>query len=166
MASVAISSFDNIPNIISLAGADPDYGRVAGGQLFVEGATQSELDAAYAVYESDRETYECIPAREKKIELISREANFYATKRYSEARRDSLLMLYVEASTQGLNNRLAYLQQLFDWANTIMAYVITCKSQLNLLLSSADIAAFTWDFTAFDLTDPNVTVEDALAIGD
>ena len=75
-------------------------------------------------------------------------------------------MLYVEASTQGLNNRLAYLQQLFDWANTIMAYVITCKSQLNLLLSSADIAAFTWDFTAFDLTDPNVTVEDALAIGD
>ena len=139
---------------------------MAGEQLFVEGATQSELDDAYAVYESDRETYECIPAREKQVDLISSEANFYGTERYSEARRDSLLMLYVEASTQGLNNRLAYIQQLFDWANTIMVHVITCKSQLNLLLSSADIAAYTWDFEDFDLTDPNVTVEGALAIGD
>ena len=166
MASVVISSFDNIPNIISLAGADPGYGRVAGGQLFVEGATQSELDDAYAVYESDRETYECIPAREKKVDIISHEANDYATDRYSMARRDALLMLYVQASTQGLDSRLAYIQQLFDWANTIMAHVITCKYELDLLLSSADISAYTWDFTAFDLTDPGVTVEGALAIGD
>jgi hypothetical protein len=166
MASVAISSFDNIANIISLAGADPGYGRVAGGQLFVEGATQSELDDAYAVYESDRETYECIPAREKKVDIISHEANDYATDRYSMARRDALLMLYVQASTQGLDNRLAYIQQLFDWANTIMVHVITCKSELDVLLSSADIAAYTWDFTAFDLTDPDVTVGGALAIGD
>ena len=166
MPSVMISPMDNVPKIIELAGADPNFGRVAGNELFVEGATQSELDDAYVIYESDRETYEYAPSRQKIVEWISREANLYASGRYSDSRRDALLMLYVQASAEGMTNRLAYIQQLFDWANTIMAHVITCKYELDLLLSSADISAYTWDFTAFDLTDPGVTVEGALAIGD
>ena len=166
MPSVMISLMDNVPKIIELAGADPNFGRVAGNELFVEGATQLELDDAYTEYESDRETYEYAPARQKIVEVISQEANLYASGRYSDARRDALLMLYVQASAEGMTNRLAYIQQLFDWANTIMAHVITCKSELDLLLSSVDITAYTWDFVAFDLTDPGVTVEGALAIGD
>ena len=166
MPSVMISPMDNVPKIVELAGADPNFGPVAGNELFVEGATQSELDDAYVIYESDRETYEYAPARQKMVEVISQEANLYASGRYSDDRRDALLMLYVQASAEGMANRLAYIQQLFDWANTIMAHVITCKSELDLLLSSEDIAAYTWDFTAFDLTDPGVTVEGALAIGD
>lgn len=166
MPSVMISPMDNVPKIIELAGADPNFGPVAGNELFVEGVTQSELDDAYVIYESDRETYEYAPARQKIVGVISQEANLYASGRYSDARRDALLMLYVQASAEGMANRLAYIQQLFDWANTIMAHVITCKSELDLLLSSGDIAAYTWDFTAFDLTDPGVTVEGALAIGD
>lgn len=166
MPSVMISPMDNVPKIVELAGADPNFGRVAGSELFVEGATQLELDDAYTEYVSDRETYEYAPARQKMVEVISQEANLYASGRYSDSRRDALLMLYVQASAEGMANRLAYIQQLFDWANTIMAHVITCKSELDLLLSSEDIAAYTWDFTAFDLTDPGVTVEGALAIGD
>lgn len=166
MVSVTIAPYDNIDSIQMLSGADPDYGRVAGDQLFLNGVTQSDLDAAYAVYASDRETHEYVPARQRVVDVISREANLYASGRYSDDRRDALLMLYVQASVQGMTNRLAYIQQLLDWANTIMAHVITCKTELDLLLSSADIAAYTWDFTAFDLTDPGVTVEDALAIGD
>ncbi len=166
MPSVMISPMDNVPKIVELAGADPNFGRVAGSELVVEGATQLELDDAYTEYESDRETYEYAPARQKIVEVISQEANLYASGRYSDDRRDALLMLYVQASAQVMTNRLAYIQQLFDWANTIMAHVITCKSELDLLLSSADISAYTWDFTAFDLTDPGVTVEGALAIGD
>ena len=166
MVSVTIAPYDNIDSIKMLAGADPDYGRVAGDQLFLNGVTQSDLDAAYAVYDSDRETHEYVPARQRVVNVISREANLYASGRYSDDRRDALLMLYVQASVQGMTNRLAYIQQLLDWANTIMAHVITCKTELDLLLSSADIAAYTWDFTAFDLTEPGVTVEDALAIGD
>lgn len=166
MASVTITPYDNIESIQMLSGSDPDYGRVAGDQLFLEGVTQSDLDAAYAVYDSDRETHEYVPARQRVVDVISRDANLYASGRYSDARRDALLMLYVQASAEGMTNRLAYIQQLFDWANTIMAHVITCKYELDLLLSSEDIAAYTWDFTAFDLTDPGVTVEGALAIGD
>ena len=166
MASVTITLYDNIDSIKMLSGADPGYCRVAGDQLFLNGVTQSDLDAAYAVYDSDRETHEYVPARQRVLEVISSKANLYASGRYSDARRDALLMLYVQASAEGMTNRLAYIQQLFDWANTIMAHVITCKSELDLLLSSGDIAAYTWDFTAFDLTDPGVTVEGALAIGD
>ena len=166
MASVTITPYDNIDSIKMLSGADPDYGRVSGDQLFLNGVTQSDLDAAYEVYESDRETHEYTPARQGVVDVISRDANLYASGRYSDDRRDALLMLYVQASSQGMTNRLAYIQQLFDWANTIMAHVITCKSELDLLLSSVDITAYTWDFVAFDLTDPGVTVEGALAIGD
>ena len=166
MASVTITPHDNIESIIMLSGSDPDYGRVAGDQLFLEDVTQPDLDAAYAVYESDRETHEYAPARQGVVDVISRDANLYASGRYSDDRRDALLMLYVQASVQGMTNRLAYIQQLLDWANTIMAHVITCKSELDLLLSSVDITAYTWDFVAFDLTDPGVTVEGALAIGD
>lgn len=166
MAFVTVSPDQSMKAIVSLAGATMEQAVYRDGGLDVEGVSQADLENALATYMSDLETYLLEPARVIRYDVISYQANQYIEQYYPSFRRELFLALSEEARNTGLTNRLAYINQLLTWIKTVVALVISAQTALASETTISGIRNYSVDFSVFDATNPNITVQAALAIPD
>ncbi len=168
MASIPISSTDNIPKIVELAGGSLDWKnyRISAKQLSIKDVTQEALDAAWATYSSDLETYLLQPLREAVAENLGLAAHGYINNYYPSFRRELFIALSEEARNAGLTNRVAYISQLLTWIKTVVAATISAETVMEGETDPQVITDYSVDFTVFDATNPSVTIKAALAIED
>ena len=167
-ANITITGNTCISKLVELCGADPLSVGLDRGvwNLAVAGITQEELDASWAIYNSDLEQYELKPVRDAKKESISIEAHKYIGESYPSFRRELFIALAEEARNAGLTNRVAYINQLLIWVKTIVAITIVAGDEIDAETDVQTINNYDVDFTQFDATNPNVTVKATLGIED
>jgi hypothetical protein len=166
MASIVISPENNMHTIVGLAGGSMDQATYAIDSLHVQGVSQEDLDAAFSTYMGDLETHLLEPLRQGAKERMSRNADIYISQSYPPYRREFFLALSAEARGDGLTNRVNYINQLLTWAKTIVSYTITQGNTLDLETNPDTIISFSPDFSSFDVTNPNITIQAALEILD
>lgn len=90
----------------------------------------------------------------------------YIPSRYSNAERDTLVGLYIEANGSGKNNnnRKAYIEDYLVWIRTVAAYAATKKAAISAASTKTILDAITWDFTTYSSSDPLVTSTHATEI--
>ena len=168
MASILVSPTDDLPKIVELAGGSLDMSnfRFEGQHLHVNDVTQEDLDAAWATYSSDLETYLLEPHRVSRKERISRLSAGFIDEIYPSFRRELFIALAEEARNSGLTNRAAYINQMLTWVKTVVASVLILEDEINAATTVEEIEAVNFDSTPFIATDPEITVRNALAIED
>lgn len=68
------------------------------------------------------------------------------------------------AEKDGLTDREAYIQQLPDWTDTVIAHYRVKRADIIACGTAAAVAAVTWDFSQFNASDPGVSIDGALDI--
>jgi hypothetical protein len=86
--------------------------------------------------------------------------------RYDINTRLNFQTLYTLALNDGKANRLAYLQPMLSWVETIISYSITVAAQIQGQATAADVLAYKWDFTSIASADPHLTLLGAISIPD
>ena len=61
---------------------------------------------------------------------------------------------------------MAYIQQLLDWAKTVVQENINIDDSIDAATTVAEIKSINIDLTPFEATDPQVTVKAAMEIPD
>lgn len=167
MANVAVSARYDLIKIVELSGGSLDEDNYYyNGQLNVNDVTQEELEAGLATYMSDLDLYYLQPLRRYRSEKISRLAHEYIEQSYPSYRRELFIALAEEARNNGLTERAEYIGQLLTWIKTVVASVLTAETALESETDDEVISNYTVDFSVFDATNPNVTIKDAMAIGE
>ena len=166
MGSVTVSSKYHLTTIVELAGGSLDEDNYYyNGELHVNDVTQEELDAALATYMADSDLYFLQPLRDRRSEKISRLANEYIEQSYPSYRRELFIALAEEARNNGLTDRAEYIGGLLTWIKTVVIAVLTAETALESEIDSEVISSYEVDFSAFDATNPNVTIKEAMSIG-
>ena len=165
MATVQITGNDNVGAIVELLDIEPQLCVVDGSQLTVP-VDQSQLDAAFASYNADRETYQLTPLRnQREMELSTKVAEFIES-RYPAFRLQLFNGLYTYAVRHGLDNRANYIEQLLDWVGSATAVALIAKSALAGATTADGIQLVNVSLDSLAATDPHVTIEQAIGIND
>jgi len=172
MAHIKISIDDDIEKIVELSGLDTSDFEVQSKVIYdnkylsvnIKELKQNTLEEAYQTYKSDPETYLLEPMRKDKSELIGEEAFSFIESKYPVRVQQLFQALFTESVALGYTNRASYIQQLLNWCKSIMEYTEYLESQLILLTSASDIQSFSFDFSSFEETDPEVTAKAAAAM--
>ena len=167
MANVAVSARYDMRKIVELSGGSLDEDNYYyNGQLNVNDVTQEELETGLATYMADLDLYYLQPLRDYRSEKMSRLAHEYIEQSYPSYRRELFIALAEEARNNGLTERAEYIGQLLTWIKTVVASVLTAETALESETDYEAISNYTVDFSVFDATNPNVTIKDAMAIGE
>lgn len=168
MASIPASPTDNLPKIVELAGGSSDIQNSCfrAQHLHVNDVTQEALDAAWATYSSDLETYLLGPLRAYRKERISRLSADFIEERYPSFRRELFIALAEEARNTGLTNRAAYINQMLTWVKTVVAAVLAAEDMIDSYDTVEEIESTALNTEVFASTDPEITVRGAMAIED
>jgi hypothetical protein len=86
--------------------------------------------------------------------------------RYAPHRQSILILLYNEALTKGWTNRANYVKTGLDWMKQCLDLFYLKRVELGACVTLAQVEAVTWDFASLIASDPNITIEAALAILD
>ena len=166
MASVTVSTQYSMRRIVELSGGSlDDDNYYYNGQLNVNDVTQEELETGLATYMADLELYFLQPLRGYRSEKISRLANEYIEQSYPSYRRELFIALAEEARNNGLTDRAEYIGGLLTWIKTVVTAVLTAETAIESEIDSEVISSYEVDFSAFDATNPNVTIKEAMSIG-
>lgn len=120
----------------------------------------SSVDTAVA-------SHDALPAyKSHKIKYLDEETNKFITddSRYPMHKQMTLTKLQVDARALGLTNRVAYIQQGWDWAFSVMGYFYQKEAQVKAATDKAGVDAVVMDFSAFILSDPHVSIYTAMGI--
>ena len=165
MASIVIDyDNNNLEKIAELAGGNPDNTIYIDEAFHVEGVTQEALDAALVIYNDNFEEHCLIPFRQYKKDEFARQSARFIDERYPTYRRELFLALSQEARGNDLTNRLAYINQLMTWVITVVEATIVAENSLDALTDTASINTAVLDLSSFEATDPEITIQAALAI--
>ena len=164
VASIEVSTEDNLPKIAELAGGSDFYHHI--DKLYVEGVSQAALDAAFVAYNADLESYVLQPLREATKDEVAKQANTYVELSYPSFRRELFIALGEEARNDGLTNRAAYINQLLTWVKTVVVQAIVYGDEIDAETDINTIANYATDYSSFDATNPNITIKAALEILD
>jgi len=164
MASIPVSTGDNIPKIVELAGGDINRSLLSREILHVEDVSQEELEAAWVTYSSDLDLYLLQPLRDDKSEEITLLAHKYIEQFYPSFRRELFIALAEEARNSELTARVEYIDQLLTWIKTVVVSVLAAETAIESETDAEVISNYTVDFSVFDATNPNVTIRGAMAI--
>ena len=166
-AQIPVPTNLNVNSIIDLTGAAPQSVDIlVNGILEVRGITQEVLDDAMVIYYADEETYYIQPLRDGKKSFFSTNVYQFISDRYSVQVQQMFQALLTEASILGLVNRMTYIQQLLDWAKTVVSANIVVDDAIDAAATPEEIEAITLDLTPFEATNPSVTIKAALEIPD
>ena len=165
ISSVEVSPENNLPKIVELAGGEDGF-YYEDVRLYVWGVLQTDLDNAFAIYNSDLETYVLEPLRAEKKDEIAEDTNRYIGMSYPSFRRELFIALAEEARNDGLTNRATYINQLLGWIKTVVAQTIVYDDEIDLETNIDTITNYTVDYSSFDATNPNITIKAALEILD
>jgi len=165
-ASVPIPENLWMPSIVELTGCDKFDVGIGDGNIYLYTLTQQDLDDAMIIYYGDEETYIFTPCKNARKAIISRQTYAFISETYSPQAQQMFQALLTEASILGLANRIVYIQQLLDWAKTVVQENISVDDSIDAATTVAGINAIGIDLTPFEATDPHVTVKAAMEIPD
>ena len=165
-ASVPIPENLWTPSILELTGCDKFDVGIGDGNIYLYTVTQQDLDDAMIIYYGDEETYIFTPCRNARKAIISKQTYSFISDRYSVQAQQMFQALLTEASILGLTNRIIYIQQLLDWAKTVVQENINVDDSIDAATTVAEIKSINIDLTPFEATDPQVTVKAAMEIPD
>ena len=98
------------------------------------------------------------------VAALPLKAEAYIATRYPDDVQKQISAIF--AGSEKFPNRLAYLQKLLDWRETIYKEQQSVADQINAATTLAQALAVVFDTGQFTATDPMVTVEEALNIPD
>jgi hypothetical protein len=110
------------------------------------------LPVEYASTDMDLTIYKNLSA----LSRINTDVNNYITNYYDAGTQQSFNGIYSKRST--LDTVRDYLDPVWDWISTIMVYYYGIKSDI-LAANLEDFGLITWDFSQFDATKPDVTLQ-------
>lgn len=119
--------------------------------------TQLEKDAVDAA---------TLPAvRAARIAAMGAEmATYLVSRDYGPEQFKTLLMYHQVATTGGLANRVAHIDNLFNWHDSVTDHFLAKSDDVNAATSAAAVAAVVMDTAQFNATDPGVTIASTKAI--
>jgi hypothetical protein len=91
---------------------------------------------------------------------INNDVNTYINNYYDVGTQQSFTAVYVKYNTDEVKN---YLNPVWDWINTIMVYYYGKKQTIVDAANITTLKAITWDFTTFDATKPDVSLQALMA---
>ena len=166
MGSVRVSTQYNMRRIVELSGGSLDEDNYSyDGQLHVNDVTQEELEAGLATYMADLDLYFLQPLRGHISEKISRRANQYIEQSYPSYRRELFIALAEEARNNGLTDTAEYIGGLLTWIKTVVTAVLAAETAIESETDYEVILSYEVDFSVFDVTNPNVTIKEAMSMG-
>ena len=168
IAHIIITENTHIATLVELCGAAPlsvGLNRKS-WTLSMGGITQEELEAGWAIYNSDLEAHEFSPVRTIRKDKTSQAAADFISETYPSFRRELFIALSEEARNTGLTNRLAYINQLFTWVKTIVAAVMAAEDMVDAAMTIEEINSINLNTEVFASTDPEITVRGAMVIED
>jgi len=101
-----------------------------------------------------------------KIQQLDKDIETYVDTRYPTRRLLNFLMLHLEAVDLSYTNRKTYLAQLRTWVKSVTAHFYTARNALMGMTTFRQVEAYDFNLTQFDVTDPLVAVETAIAMED
>ncbi len=171
MAFISISATENLSEVARLAGANmsEDLSQrnfyYSNGVLYVDDISQEALDEALEKYNSAEQIeYRLNNVKSNKKAAISQQAADYIETKYPSFRQQMFQALYSEAKADGLTDRVAYIAQLLDWVKTVTTLAILSEETVQQAESEETVNAISVDFTQFDITDPSITIKEALSL--
>ena len=84
--------------------------------------------------------------------------------RYSDAQQRSLMMLYQEAQVLGYVNRVALIQMAIDWIKSVLQHYYLKRDEVLAAPDSAAVDAVVVDLASLAAADPQVSLEDVIAL--
>ena len=95
---------------------------------------------------------------------IDNDVSNYIQTRYTVTQQISFVKLYTDGLRKKLTPRVEYIQDFFDWVNTVVAYGDSLKTQVAAFTSLTQASTLIENFTPFNATDPNITTTNAMTI--
>lgn len=95
---------------------------------------------------------------------IDTDVSNYIQTRYTVTQQVTFVKIYVDCIRKKLIPRLEYIQNFFDWTDTVIAYGDSLKNQVATFTSLTQASLLVEDFAQFNATDPNITRTGAMAI--
>jgi hypothetical protein len=95
---------------------------------------------------------------------IDNDVSNYVLTRYTVTQQISFTKIFADGIRKKLIPRVEYIQQFFDWVDTVVAYGNSLKTQVATFTSLTQASSLVEDFTPFNATDPNITTTNAMAM--
>lgn len=105
-------------------------------------------------------------AKKERLLAMKTEVTEYLNAHYDPGQQSTLNALWIEGISKGWTNRKAAVQSVMDWVSVVLAYFYQKKEAIFGAADQAALDAIEVDFTQFDAADPEVAVQDVIAIAD
>lgn len=86
--------------------------------------------------------------------------------RYDQPTRINFISMFLLAKETGKTNRLAYIQPLLEWSDSLVTFAGTVATAIQSQSTAADVLAYQWSFISLEQSDPRVTLLAAVQIPD
>jgi hypothetical protein len=136
------------------------------GYIYSEKYTQQELDQIKEDYDNNKDKYLLEPQRKNKTDMLSEKAADFINSRYPVHKQQMLQALLTEAVFESKQNRANYIKRLLNWTKSVVAYISAVEQQVASADTFQEIASIQASFEAFEETDPEITISEALQIED
>lgn len=136
------------------------------GSVFDKTRTDEELEQVYNDFASNLEENVLEKARKALSEQFSVEAYSYINEKYPVFRQQMLQALYTQAVRNNWDGRAAYIEQLIFWCSSVVALSLQADSELKQATTLNEIYEVEVDYSILDISNPDVTIEEALSIND
>ena len=98
--------------------------------------------------------------------MLSEKAADFINSRYPVHKQQMLQALLTEAVFESKQNRANYIKRLLNWTKSVVAYISAVEQQVASADTFQEIASIQANFEAFEETDPEITISEALQIED
>jgi len=112
--------------------------------------------------------------KERKIASLDKSCNEYILKHYQYSRQNTFKAKYVQIVDELTNNSSSYttdqitnletaknrLNEVLQWIETVLDYYYSKLDEIKNATDIDTVNTITWDFSQFDSTDPQVTIEE------
>ena len=136
------------------------------GSVFDKTRTDEELEQVYNDFASNLEENVLEKARKALSEQFSVEAYSYINEKYPVFRQQMLQALYTQAVRNNWDGRASYIEQLIFWCSSVVALSLQADSELKQATTLNEIYEVEVDYSILDISNPDVTIEEALSIND
>lgn len=128
--------------------------------------TPEQIEAARAILSRPWGAKTLDAHKAAKIESLKNEANAFGAQHYPQSNRDQLEGLMLEAISENLTARRAYLLQAIAWQKAVAGYWFALRDAVQAQATHEAVESIAFDGTAFlaQHPDPGVTVEAAAGI--
>ena len=103
-------------------------------------------------------------AQLRRINELAVDVTVYIEGHYNTGRKESLLMLMAEALDDALNARMVHIRTATGWIGGVIDEYIAKTSSVMLQTTITGVEDVEIDFSAYDSSDPRVTMQSSLAV--